>query len=209
MEKMSFFKNADYDLPDLNEDIFRLIRENSRVLDVGCASGKLAERLKKEKNCFVVGIEFDSALSEKALSKCDKFIRADVSTLKELPFAKDFFDYIVFADVLEHLINPDEVLRRFRDYLADSGFVLLSIPNIAYWQIRLRLLFGNFNYDHPLLDGGHFRFFTLSSSRRLLEECGYKVVFLTNRNTHIKLLGKIWKSLFAFQFIIQVQKDKL
>ncbi|MBU4472795.1 MAG: class I SAM-dependent methyltransferase, partial [Candidatus Omnitrophica bacterium] len=202
MEKISFFKKADYDLPDLNEDIFRLIHQNSRVLDVGCASGKLAERLRKEKNCFVAGIEFDSELAEKAESKCDKFIRADVSLLSQLPFDKDSFDYIVFADVLEHLINPDEVLRSFRDYLADTGFILLSIPNIAYWQIRLRLLFGNFNYDHPLLDGGHFRFFTLSSSRRLLEECGYKIVFLTNRNTHIKLLGKIWQSRFAFQIII-------
>lgn len=55
MEKISFFKNANYDLPDLNEDIFHLIWENSRVLDVGCASGKLAERLRKEKNCFVAG----------------------------------------------------------------------------------------------------------------------------------------------------------
>ena len=204
---MSFFKNANYDLPDLNEDIFQLIQGNARVLDVGCASGKLAERLRKEKNCFVAGIEFDRALVEKAEAKCDKFIRADISTLKELPFPKNSFDYIVFADVLEHLINPDEVLRRFRDYLRDTGFILLSIPNIAYWQIRLRLLFGNFNYDHPLLDGGHFRFFTLASSRRLLEGCGYKIVYLTNRNAHIKLLGRIWKSLFAFQFIIKAQKD--
>lgn len=208
MEKISFFKNADYDLPDLNEDIFHLIRENSRVLDVGCASGKLAERLRKEKNCFVAGIEFDSELAGKAESKCDKFIRADISALKELPFAKDFFDYIVFADVLEHLINPDEVLCSFRDYLADTGFILLSIPNIAYWQIRLKLLFGNFNYDHPITDGGHLRFFTLSSIRKLLKECGYEITYLTNRNAHIKLLGRFWKSLFAFQFIIKARKQK-
>lgn len=207
MEKSSFFKNADYDLPDLNEDIFVLVRQNSRVLDVGCASGKLAERLKKEKNCFVAGIEFDPTLAQKAESRCDKFIRADISSLKEIPFAKGYFDYIIFADVLEHIVNPDEVLRRARDYLADQGSILLSVPNIAYWQIRLRLLFGNFNYDHPLTDGGHLRFFTLSSIRKLLKECGYGIVYLTNRNARIKLLGRIWKSLFAFQFIIKAQKD--
>lgn len=63
-------------------------------------------------------IEFDSELAQKAESRCDKFIRADISGLKELPFNKDYFDYIIFADILEHIINPDEVLRRFMDYLA-------------------------------------------------------------------------------------------
>lgn len=203
---MNFFKSANYDVPEVNVEIFNLIKNNSRVLDVGCASGKLAERLKKERHCFVVGIESDSYLAKKAESRCDKVIKADASTIKELPFAKNYFDYIICADVLEHLVNPDEVLLRFRDYLSNNGYILLSMPNIANWEIRLRLLFGNFNYDHPLIDGEHLRFFTLSSIKRLLELCGYRIVYLTNRNARIKWFGKIWKSLFAFQFIIKAEK---
>lgn len=206
---MNFFKSANYDVPEVNVEIFNLIKNNSRVLDVGCASGKLAERLKKEKNCFVVGIEPDTELAKKAEPRCDKVIKADASIMKELPFAKDYFDYIIFADVLEHLVNPDEVLIRFKEYLSSEGYILLSMPNIANWEIRLRLLFGNFNYDHPLIDGGHLRFFTLSSTKRLLKECGFHIVYLTNRNARIGWLGKIWKPLFAFQFIIKAQKDKL
>lgn len=206
MQKASFFKSADYGLPEANEDIFRLVKDGSNVLDVGCASGKLAERLKKEKKCFVAGIESDSGLAGQAQLKCDKVIKASVSEIKELPFAKGFFDCIIFADILEHIVNPDEVLINLKDYLSDNGYILLSVPNIANWEIRLKLLFGNFTYGHPLIDGGHLRFFTLASIRKLLRYCGYRVVYLNNRNARIKLLGKICKSLFAFQFIIKAKK---
>ncbi len=203
---MSFFKKADYDQPDANVDIFELIEKNLRVLDVGCASGKLADRLKKEKNCFVVGIEYDSDLVLKAQGRCDKLVKADISQIKELPFAKNYFDCIIFADVLEHIVNSDEVLLNLKQYLSNEGYIVLSVPNIANWEIRLRLLFGNFDYGHPLLDGGHLRFFTLSSTKRLLKECGYQIVYLTNRNARIPWLGRLWKSLFAFQFIIKAKK---
>lgn len=203
---MSFFKSANYDDPEANIDIFKLVNKDFRVLDVGCASGKLAEKLIQEKNCFVVGIESDDRLAQKAVLRCDKLIRADVTKIRELPFNRSFFDCIIYADALEHLVNPNEVLENLKDYLSDSGYILLSVPNIANWEIRLRLLFGNFNYGHPLIDGGHIRFFTLNSIKRLLNDCGYRIVYLTNRNARIKLLGKIWKSLFAFQFIIKAEK---
>jgi len=205
---MSFFKRrtANYDNPEANIDIFRLVKPGSRVLDVGCASGKLAEWLKMRKNCFVVGIESDEDLAKKAEHRCDTVIKADVATLHTLPFPKGYFDYIIFADVLEHLPNPDEVLMNLRDYLSEEGSVLLSVPNIANWEIRLKLLCGCFDYGHPLLDGGHLRFFTLSSIRQLLEEAGYKVTYVTNRNARITMLGRLWKSLFAFQFIIKAER---
>ena len=203
---MSFFASADYDKPDANIAILGLIKNNSRVLDVGCASGKLAERLRKEKNCFVVGVEYDSNLVLKAQGCCDKLVKADISQLKELPFAQNYFDCIIFADILEHIVNPDEVLLNLKQYLSDEGCIVLSVPNIANWEIRLRLLFGNFNYDHPLIDGGHVRFFTISSITKMLKECGYRIVYLTNRNARIRLIGRIWKSLFAFQFIISAKK---
>lgn len=206
MQKIPFFKSANYDDPDANVDVFTLIENNSKVLDVGCSSGKLAERLKKEKNCFVVGIERDSDLASKAQARCDKLVKADISQLKELPFSQNYFDCIVFADILEHIVNPDEVLLKLRGYLADEGYIVLSVPNIANWEIRLRLLFGNFNYGHPLIDGGHLRFFTLSSIRRLLNDSGFRIVYLANRNARIKWLGRIWKSLFAFQFIIKAER---
>lgn len=203
---MSFFKSANYDIPEVNLDIFRLVENNSRVLDVGCASGKLSEKLKKEKNCFVVGIETNQQLAKMAESRCDRVLKEDVSELDKLPVEKNYFDCIIFADILEHLVYPDEVLLKLKEYLSDQGYILLSVPNIANWEIRLRLIFGNFNYDHPLIDGGHIRFFTLVSIKRLLRECGYRIVYLSNRNARIKLLGKIWKSLFAFQFIIKAKK---
>ena len=203
---MSFFKTANYDIPELNLDIFRLVKDNSRVLDVGCASGKLAEKLKKEKHCFVMGIESNQELAKRARARCDKVLGEDISKLEKLPVEKNFFDCIIFADILEHLVDPDGVLIKFKQYLSDQGYILLSVPNIANWEIRLRLLFGNFDYNDPLIDGGHIRFFNLASIKRLLRECGYRVVYLTNRNARIKFLGKIFKSLFAFQFIIKAEK---
>jgi len=207
MTKTNFFKSDNYAALGANEEIFELVKNNSKVLDVGCACGRLAEKLKKEKNCFVAGLEADKEMAAQAASRCDEVVQADVSKITSLPFAKNYFDYIIFADILEHLVNPDEVLLNLKDYLSDRGFILLSMPNIANWQVRLGLFFlGRFNYGDPLIDGGHLRFFTLSSAKKLLEVCGFRIVYLTNRNARIGWLGKIWKSLFAFQFIIKAEK---
>ncbi len=90
--------------------------------------------------------------------------------------AGEEFDVVLFADVLEHLKEPGDVLRRVRPFVAENGVVIASIPNIAHGSVRLALLGGEFRYrDWGLLDDTHLRFFTRASIQDLFEETGYVV----------------------------------
>lgn len=195
--------------------IFQLINKGKKVLDIGCATGRLAEKLRK-KECLVVGIEIDKQLADAAQQRCDKVIMADVEELKEVPFSTGYFDVIVFADILEHLKNPEAVLTNFRKYLSDDGLLIVSIPNVANWTSRLKLLLGRWNYkEYGLLDRTHLRFFTFKTARKLIESSGYKIIDVLCTSGHsyidrkmgLKNPANIWKSLLAYQFVIKAVKQ--
>ena len=108
---------------------------------------------------------------------------------------------MVYADILEHLKRPDLVLLRFKKYLSKSGHLILSVPNIAYFTLRLKLLLGRFEYEEKgILDVTHLRFFTLNSITRMLYECGYRIAKIdcTGPAAVVKILPR----LLANQFVI-------
>ncbi len=77
---------------------------------------------------------------------------------RELPEVDGPFDAIVYGDVLEHLVDPLSVLVELNRELAEDGFVIISVPNIAHLYIRLLLLLGRFDYiDRGILDSTHLR----------------------------------------------------
>ena len=161
-----------------NRHILKLVRgSNLKILDIGCGSGELG-RLLKAKGHLVYGIEIDKKSYLLSKRKLDKVLLGDISAMT---IPKNFrnFDYIIFADVLEHLVNPLAVLEKVKPLLKKEGFVLISVPNIANWVMRLKLLFGIFNYSNSgLLDKTHLRFFTLKSLKRLINSAGYKIIKL-------------------------------
>ncbi len=191
-----------------------LINEGGTVLDVGCNTGYLSFKL-KEKSCKVIGLEIDPEMAEEARLYCDKVFVGNAEVI-ELPY-KEYFDVILYADVLEHLRNPLEVLIRFKDYLKQNGYIVVSIPNVANWFVRLSLLFGKFHYSSKgcaILESSHLRFFTLRTIREMLEQAGFKIVHLDitvdlpgfSRFPFLRTLVKPWKKLFAVQFIIKAIK---
>ncbi len=132
-------------------------KEPLEILDVGTASGYLGKTL-RERGHSVTGIEMDPATAEKARAYYDFFHVADLETF-EFPYRREF-DYILFADVLEHLRDPAAVLRRCIPALKESGKIIISVPNVANIVVRLSLLLGRFDYmDRGILDRTHFRFF--------------------------------------------------
>ncbi len=196
--------------------IFELIDEKKKVLDVGCATGRLAEKLRVEKDCYVMGIEFNEEEAILARTRCNDLIVTDIEKLQNLPCPEKYFDVIVFADVLEHLRDPVSSLNFFSRYLNDYGYVVASIPNAANWKLRLSLLFGKWNYkDFGLLDRTHLRFFTFRTMKQLFESCGYRIIRvvctsgLSWLDWKMPLNGpaNLWKSLFAYQFIIKAAKQ--
>jgi len=154
--------------------IARLVAPRSRVLDVGCSIGTLGEYLTKEKACLVDGVDSSTEALEIARPHYREIRLADLEkdSLTDL-YEKHSFDFIVLADVLEHLRQPADTLIQARELLDSDGKIIISIPNIAYVGIVLEMLRGNFEYrDQGLLDATHVRFFTRRSMKQLLNNLG-------------------------------------
>ncbi|NJM18019.1 MAG: methyltransferase domain-containing protein [Richelia sp. RM2_1_2] len=168
---------------DLDENsslkkMLRLIGENKRVIDFGCATGYFA-RLLGNRGCEVIGVEVNSKAAKIAEQYCKQVIVADLDfvSLNDIlsgSILEEKFDIAVFGDILEHLRNPWKVLEETRNILNHQGYIIASIPNIAHGAIRLALLQGKFEYQ-PLgiLDNTHLRFFTRKTVEQLFEDSGY------------------------------------
>lgn len=156
-----------------------LIGPDRRVLDVGCATGFLGKALAAQ-GCSVSGIEFDPLAAAEARDHLDVVIEADlnVSPIGDL-FPGQHFDAIVFGDILEHLVDPDAVLRSAIPLLAAGGAVVISVPNVTHGSVRLALLQGRWDYrETGLLDRTHLRFFTRKSTLRMVGDAGLHVTSL-------------------------------
>lgn len=86
------------------------------------------------------------------------------------------FDVVLCGDILEHLTNPGAVLQKLKRRLASTGYLVVSLPNVAHGSVRLSLLKGAFTYvKEGLLDATHLRFFTLDSIRELFNRNGFEI----------------------------------
>lgn len=157
-------------------EIQELIKSTSKkILDVGCAEGLLSGEVKEKLHAEVWGIEVVESVAKKAELVLDKVLCMGVE--EAIPLLPDnYFDTIVFADVLEHLVNPEDVLKKMGAKLKDDGEIIISLPNIGHWSTILNLLQGEWEYqDAGILDRTHLRFFTRSSIYRMIEKAGYRV----------------------------------
>ncbi|MCG7932896.1 MAG: glycosyltransferase, partial [Candidatus Thiodiazotropha lotti] len=175
---------AEYDFKlDLNVEnnshtqLVKRIPKGSRVLELGCATGYMSEFLRRELGCYVVGVEYDRSMAQKAKQHCDQVIVGDVQKdnwLKSL--GDEPFDIITCADILEHLRDPISLLKKLPKYLKESGRLLASLPNGAHAALRLELLEGRFSYeDTGLLDRTHLHLFNYHSLRELFVRSGFRV----------------------------------
>jgi hypothetical protein len=97
----------------------------------------------------------------------------------------------------------------------DNGCIIISLPNIANWRIRLKLLIGNFDYEsYGILDEGHLRFFTDKTAKKLIQDAGLEIykfdVTVGDVNRLAGLFhsfGLIWPNLLAYQFLIIAKKS--
>ena len=152
------------------------IRRGARVLDIGCGRGNLGSYLQTEYGCKVTGLEI---IKDNFLIASTVLYEAHLGDIEimDLHALGSDFDYIVFSDSLEHMLNSQAVLERVKRLLHKDGHLLISMPNIRNFRVTVPLLFADqWNYqDEGLLDRTHLRFFTCTSICKLIEECGYTV----------------------------------
>lgn len=158
--------------------LLKHIDEGSVVLEFGCANGRMTKYMKEVLNCKVYIVEYEQAAFDEAMQYAVGGYCGDIMEFQWTEKFKDIqFDYIVFADVLEHLYNPWKVLCETKKVLKDEGSVLVSLPNVGHNDIVAQLFKRKFNYTPTgLLDDTHIRFFTENSLALLCEKSGYKIV---------------------------------
>ncbi len=167
--------------------VVRLVGNDKRVLELGCATGYMS-RVLRERGCRVVAIEIDGAAAARAAGFCERVIVGDIDRVNfAQELGDDLFDVVVAADVLEHLKDPARALRRIRPHLTQGGRVVASIPNIAHGSVRLALLAGTFPYSEVgLLDRSHLRFFTRESVEQLFSDAGFSLTYVHRQRRAIE-----------------------
>jgi len=188
-----------------HQAIIKLMKPDSAVLDIGSGGGALAAHVVSEMGCTLTAVDLTTDLMEYSAAYASQCVVGNIEEDSTWERIKGKFDYIVFADVLEHLVDPGAALQRCKSVLAEGGSVIASIPNVAYYRVRQDLLLGRFDYGpFGILDKTHLRFFTAKTSRSLFVESGFEVtgfsrVFTSAKN---RLLGRAFPNAFTYEFVL-------
>lgn len=162
---------------NLRPEVFEHIPKHVKtVLEIGCGEGKFGECIKAELGAEVWGIEPVKKYAKSASKVLDKVFDQSVEdAIRNLP--KHYFDLVVANDVLEHLVDPYEVVKNLTNVLTKKGIIVSSIPNMRNFHVMRDLtLYKNWEYQETgILDKTHMRFFTTKTIKKLFEENGYDV----------------------------------
>ena len=203
---------------DAHSILMRLVPRGTRVLELGCASGYLSGYMERTLGCRVTGLEFDPAATAIAATRCSEVHTVDLDTPNALDIAASSapYDVLFAAAVLEHLKQANTILQTAHHLLKPNATLIVSLPNIAHWSMRLQLLLGRFDYqDYGIMDKTHVHLYTLKTGRALLEQNGFKVddVYIAGsglQNIATALLGDktplVLPNLLAYELIYVAHK---
>jgi glycosyltransferase involved in cell wall biosynthesis len=192
-------------------------RPPSRILDLGCSSGLLSERL-LQMGHHVTGVDVNEL--EGVRERPSAFFKADLNDGIPSEVGSGF-DIVLAADVIEHVMNPGVLMNQIREILSPQGTALICVPNIAHWYPRFRSTFGMFDYDQRgILDATHLRFFTRRSLGRLVGRSGFAIRRMEPLGLPLdalgvegtkartvrlldRLLSGLWPTMFGYQFLVE------
>ena len=148
--------------------------DRTNILELGCGTGALGAAFKaRSSHVKYTGVEISKAASEIAKQNLDRVLNIDANNLSTELLDKSY-DCIIFGDVLEHLINPEDIVKKLSKHLKPEGIFLACIPNVQHWSTFKHLLEGNFpREDQGLFDRTHLRWFTLKNIIELFNSCGH------------------------------------
>ena len=169
-------RSVDPEGTDSLAKLSRLVRRGSTVLELGPATGYFTRFLTESLNCQVDCVEYSAEMAEHTRPVAREIWVGDLDEL-ELGARIDpsTYDFVIAADVLEHLKNPWRVMDMCRPLLKPDGRFLISVPNVGHAALVAELLSGRFEYrDEGLLDRTHLRLFTRKSVLDMLQQSGYR-----------------------------------
>jgi len=167
----NYYKNS-------RPEIVSFLPENiSKILDIGCGQGHFLKLVKEVTYAETWGLEMVATEANIAKNYVDKILVGRIEDSLEL-IPDNYFDCITLNDVLEHLIEPKEVLKMISEKLTQNGIIVASIPNVRFIENLYELIIKkDWEYKtEGILDYTHLRFFTKRSMKRLFVEAGYKLL---------------------------------
>lgn len=219
----------DFDLDLVHSNSLLLILEqvksNSTILEFGPANGRLTKYLKNSLDCKVYLAELDEEAGREALQYGENLIVGDIENMEWFDAYRDIrFDYIICADILEHLRNPLEILIHAKMLLKAGGSFLISVPNFAHNAVLINLLNNEMEYrEIGLLDNTHIHMFTKNSFEKMLAEADLYPVkkmatYLSSDKTEIpadpnsirNINKNFWKTRSygeVYQFVYEAKKN--
>lgn len=176
---MTYYDNS-------NQTLLSLVEPGvKRIFEFGCGGGGMARAIRASNpGVHYVGVD----LMLEPLQRAREFV--DVAICRDLNLVGDWrddaelaaalppgkFDHAIFGDVLEHLMDPESIVRQAADRLVPGGSLLACIPNVQHWSVIAQLILGKWpRHDSGLFDRTHIRWFTLNDMVDLMEQAGLSV----------------------------------
>lgn len=206
-KKVDFFG---YERNRILPEFFPPTERHEKVLDLGCGSGQVAAYLKKQ-GYRIWGIDISKrAVSLAKKLKIGEFLVGDIE--EKLPYRPSFFDIVFWGDGIEHVFEPEKVLKEVKRVLKPGGRVIISCPNMAFWIYRWHYLKTG---TIPHTEGhqcepwqtGHIRFFNSKILARLLKKTGFKPTKIrgASKPGMNSFFSKFWPELFASIILVEAR----
>jgi len=151
-------------------------KETGSLLDLGCSSGAFLSTMKRG-DWELYGVEISESSAQQAHNRTGAHVF--VGDVQDAPFSPESFDVITSFDVLEHLYQPREVMKRVSQWLKPGGIFLVAIPNIQSWEAQV---FRSYWYGLEL--PRHLSHFSPASLGCLATSVGLKIEELTTPRAH-------------------------
>jgi 2-polyprenyl-3-methyl-5-hydroxy-6-metoxy-1,4-benzoquinol methylase len=164
----NFFNLMKLGLRDIGfETLFHGNPRDKKFLDIGCATGLLLSHMKK-KGWDARGVEICRESAEYGIRRLglDIFI----GTLHEAAFPDDYFDAVHFSHVIEHVVDPRELLCEVKRVVKRNGHIIITTPNVGGLQARC----ARADWRSAIPD--HIYLFSKKTLGMLLELTGFRVV---------------------------------
>ena len=166
-----YFAGARHDMVNRLPD-----NPNASILEIGCGFGETGELALVQKKCATyVGVEISETAAAVARQKLTSVLVGNVESI-DLPWAEPTFDGLIMSEVLEHLVDPWQLMSRLYPLLRTGAVVMASSPNISQWRVIRELIAGRWELaESGVMDRTHLRWFTPRSYRAMFESAGFMV----------------------------------
>lgn len=181
-----------------------IANKSGTLLDVGCGLGYFVKKISLFPNWEIYGYEISKSAVEFAKNKLN-LKNIYCGKVEEANFSEKLFDIITMWDVIEHLPDPNPVLKYANLILKDDGFLFIHTPNIIIQlpKVKLKKLIRGMRPDlHYLEARDHINIYSPGAIKTILNKNGFgKIKFVHlhpiqsitgSKNWLLKAVKNLW-----------------